>query len=59
MCTNHVANEMLAQCIADALWGDGCDTPWSAKTLSSISDALMTYRSDLVRDRTEHKTGEL
>jgi hypothetical protein len=37
----------LLRSIADALWGDGADTPWSADTLDSIADAIRLQRPDL------------
>ena len=40
-------SEQLLQSIAEALWGDGADTPWSADTLQAIADAIDTERPDL------------
>jgi hypothetical protein len=45
-------SEQLLQAIADALWGDGADTPWSPDTLDAIADAIRTERPDLFTSRT-------
>jgi hypothetical protein len=45
-------NEQLLQAIADALWGDGADAPWSPDTLQAIADAIQTARHDLLSNRT-------
>lgn len=44
-----IGDSTLVQCIADALWGDGADTQWSADTLSAIAEAFREYRPDLVK----------
>lgn len=43
--------ELLLQSIADALWGEGCDTPWSADTTQAIADAIQLQRPDLIAAR--------
>lgn len=40
-------SEQLLQAIADALWGDGADTEWSADTIQAIADAIQSERPDL------------
>jgi hypothetical protein len=45
-------SEQLLQAIADALWGEGADTPWSPDTLDAIADAIRTERPDLFTSRT-------
>lgn len=44
--------EQLLQSIADALWGEGADTEWSADTTTAIADAIKTERPDLFIART-------
>lgn len=39
--------EQLLQSIADALWGEGADTEWSADTVNAIADAIYNQRPDL------------
>lgn len=44
---NSLLNEQLLQSIADALWGEGGDTPWTPDTLEAIADAIELQRPDL------------
>lgn len=41
------SSEELLQAIADALWGDGADTPWTPDTLEAIAEAIELQRPDL------------
>jgi hypothetical protein len=43
--------EQLLQAIADALWGEGADTPWCPDTIQAIADAIQQERPDLVASR--------
>lgn len=45
---NADKNEQLLNAIADALWGDGADTPWSSDTIQAIAEAIELERPDLV-----------
>lgn len=45
-------SEQLLQSIADALWGEGADTPWNPDTVQAIADAIKVERPDLVASRT-------
>lgn len=43
-------NEMLALCVAEALWGSGADKhdkDWAPDTLDAIADAVVFHRPDL------------
>lgn len=44
-------NEQLLQAIADALWGEDEDTPWSPDTIQAIADVIQTERPDLLSNR--------
>lgn len=44
-------NEQLLQAIADALWGEGSDTPWNSDTIQAVADALQLQRPDLLAAR--------
>lgn len=44
-------SEQLLNSIADALWGDGADTPWCSDTIQAIADAIQVERPDLVASR--------
>lgn len=44
-------SEQLLQAIADALWGNGADTEWSADTTAAIADAIQAERPDLIASR--------
>ena len=44
-------SEQLLQAIADALWGEGADTPWNPDTVQAIADAIKVERPDLVASR--------
>lgn len=46
----QIPDSTLVLCIADALWGDGADTQWSADTLEAIAEAFRQYRPDLVKE---------
>lgn len=45
-------SEQLLESIADALWGEGADTPWCPDTIQAIADAIQQERPDLVASRT-------
>ena len=40
-------SEQLLQSIADALWGEGADSEWSADTTQAIADTIHALRPDL------------
>lgn len=44
---NVQSSEQLLEAIADALWGDGADTPWTPDTLEAIAEAIELQRPDL------------
>lgn len=44
-------SEQLLQAIADALWADGADTPWTPDTLGAIAEAIELQRPDLKASR--------
>lgn len=44
-------SEQLLQAIADALWGEGADTPWTPDTLEAIAEAIELQRPDLKASR--------
>lgn len=48
---SHDPSESLLNSIADALWGDGADTEWSADTVQAIADAILLQRPDLYEAR--------
>ena len=51
VCELYVKSEQLLNSIADALWGEGSDSQWSADTIQAIADAITTERPDLVEAR--------
>jgi hypothetical protein len=50
--SDQLQSEQLLQTIADELWSEGADTPWTPDTIQAIADAIQTLRLDLVLSRT-------